>query len=298
MKQNKDKIAGREVKTVTKLAIAVNIALFVIKLLVGLLTGSMSLVADGIHSLSDMFTDLTVMLGVHISLKKPDAEHQYGHGRAETFAAGSVTLLLIFVGIAMIYYAAIAIAENKVVRPSMNVLAVAVISIVLKELLYRITKKAAIKLHSPALYANAWHQRSDALSSVAVAIGFVCLQLGFGYADHIAAIAIGLMIILVAVKLLGDCFSELAERSADPATMEHIKHIIDSDNSIHQWHKLRTRTVGRQVFLDLHILVDPALDITSAHHISENLEKSLSEQIVRPVNITVHIEPDLPEQRK
>ena len=298
MEKDKHQIAGRQIKAVTNLAIAANIVLFVIKLVVGFWAGSIAMIADGIHSLSDMVTDLTVLLGIHISLKEPDAEHQYGHGRAETFSAGTIAVVLVFVGAAMIYYAATAIVKNKITEFSFSVIIVAVVSILVKELLCQVTRKAALKYHSTALYANAWHQRSDALSSVAVVIGFVSLRFGFRYGDQIAAIAVGLMIFLVAVKLLGECLRELTERAVDADTIEHIKNIINADPSINQWHKLRTRTVGREVFLDLHILVNPDLKITTAHQIAENLERSLHEQIVRPVNITVHIEPDIPELRK
>jgi divalent metal cation (Fe/Co/Zn/Cd) transporter len=107
-----------------------------------------------------------------------------------------------------------------------------------------------------------------------------------------------MMIIWVGVRIVGDTFHELAEAAVDPDTIEHIKKIINSDSSIRQWHKLRTRTVGREVFLDLHILVDPDLKITAAHEISERLEKTLDKQITRPINITVHVEPDTPELRK
>jgi len=189
-------------------------------------------------------------------------------------------------------------AKGNVADPGIAVLAIASISVVAKELLYRLTKRVAVKFHSSALYANAWHQRSDALSSVAVVIGFVSLKFGFEYGDQIAAVAVGLMIIFVGVRIIGDCLHELTESAIDTDTIEHIKNIINSDSSIRQWHKLRTRTVGREVFLDLHILVDPDLDIAAAHEIAESLENALDEEIARPVNITVHIEPDIPALRK
>jgi len=292
------KNAQRQIKSVTNLAIATNAALFVLKLLVGFLTGSIALIADGIHSLSDMTTDFAVLLGVHFGSKEADQNHPYGHGRAETFSAGFVALFLVFVGLAMIYYAAVDIAKGNVTDFHITVLIVAVVSIIIKELLYRLTKKVAIKSHSSALYANAWHQRSDALSSVAVLIGFISLKAGFNYGDQIAAIVVGLMIILVAFRVIGDCLHELTESAVDQDTIEHIKNIINANSSIRQWHKLRTRTVGREVFLDLHILVDPDLNVAAAHEIAEDLENALHEQITRPVNITVHIEPDMPELRK
>ncbi|MHC4215816.1 MAG: cation diffusion facilitator family transporter [Planctomycetota bacterium] len=298
MQNNKIEIANKQITRITNLGIVGNIVLAGIKVVVGQLSGSFALVADGIHSLSDMATDLVVLLGVHFGSKGPDERHPYGHGRIETFATGLIGFTLLLVGGAMIYRGAIDIARGKTVKPHFVVLVVAVASIVIKEVLYRATKIVAVKTHSPALYANAWHHRSDALSSVAVVAGFVGLKFGFVYGDQMAAAAVGLMIILVAVRVMGDCLREFTEGAVDPKTLDHIKHIVDSDEQIRQWHKLRTRNVGREVFLDLHILVDPQLSIAAAHEIAESLETTLHEQITRPVNIMVHIEPDIPELRK
>lgn len=298
MDNNKQAIAGRKIKSITYLGMATNIVLSVIKVAIGLSAASLALVADGIHSLSDVATDVAVLLGLRLGSKEPDQSHPYGHGRAETFSAGLIALILIVVGGAMIYYATLAIARDEMTIPRVGVLIAAVISIAVKEWLYRVTQKIAIQSHSPALYANAWHHRSDALSSVAVVVGFISLEFGFGHGDQVAAIAVGLMIIWVGVRVISDALRELAEAAVDPETIERIKNIINSDSSIRQWHQLRTRTVGREVFLDLHILVDPDLKITAAHEITERLEKTLDEQITRPINITVHVEPDTPELRK
>ena len=298
MGNKKQIIAGRQIKSVTYLGIVINFVLTVIKVVIGFLSGSLALFADGIHSLSDITTDAVVLLGFRLSSKEPDQCHPYGHGRAETFSAGLVALILIAVGGAMIYYAIMAIAKDKITTPRLSVLMAALFSIAAKEWLYRVTRKAAIQSHSPALYANAWHHRSDAFSSIAVVIGFISLELGFGHGDQIAAVVVGLMIIFVGVHVVGSCLRELTESAIDTDTIEHIKQIINSDSSIRQWHKLRTRMVGREVFLDLHILVDPELNIAAAHEITESLENALDEEISRPVNITIHIEPDTPELRK
>jgi len=298
MGNDKRTIAGRQIKSITYIGIAVNIALAVVKVVIGWLAGSLALVADGIHSFSDVATDAVVLLGVRLGSKGPDQSHPYGHGRAETFSAGLIALVLIFVGGAMIYYATMAIARDEVTTPRFAVLIAAIASITAKEWLYKATKKIAIQSHSPALYANAWHHRSDALSSVAVVIGFMSLEFGFGHGDQVAAIAVGLMIIWVGVRVVRDSLRELTEGAVDSDTIEQIRDVINADSSIRQWHKLRTRTVGREVFLDLHILVDPELNIAAAHEIAESLENALDEQIARPVNITVHIEPDTPELRK
>lgn len=298
MRNDKQQAARRQMKSVTNVAIGVNSGLCVVKLLVGFAAGSMALIADGVHSLSDMSTDLVVLLGVRVGSKEPDESHPYGHGRAETLSAGFIAILLLFVGLAMIYYAAAGIARGEVAEARAAVLVVAVVSVIAKELLYKTTKKVAIRLKSSVLYANAWHQRTDSLSSIAVVTGYISLRFGFDYGDQIAAIAVGLMIVLVGIQIIGDCLGELTERAVEPDTIEHIKSIIKANPSIHQWHKLRTRTVGREVFLDLHILVDSNLNVAAAHEIAENLENALHEEITRPVNITVHIEPDIPGLRK
>ena len=287
-----------QIKSVTYIGMVVNCVLSFFKIIVGLLGGSLALVADGIHSFSDLATDATVLIGVWLGSKKADYSHPYGHGRAETFAGGIIALILIMVGGLMIYYASISIARDEVAVFHFYVLAAAVASIVSKEWLYRITKKIAVKSHSPSLYANAWHHRSDALSSVAVLVGYVSIKFGLDHGDQIAANAVGLMVILVGVRIIGNCLRELTEGSVDKETIEQITQIIAEDSSIRQWHQLRTRTVGREIFLDLHILVDPELNVAAAHEISENLEKALDERISQPINIVIHIEPDIPTFRR
>jgi len=298
MDNDKLKTSSKQIKSITYLGVAINASLAAIKIIIGILSGSLALIADGIHSFSDLATDAAVLLGLRLGSKAPDQSHPYGHGRAETFSAGLIALVLIVVGGIMIYYATIAIARDEVTTPRFAVLIAAIVSIASKEWLYKVTQKTAIQTHSTALYANAWHHRSDALSSVAVVIGFILLEFGFGHGDQVAAIAVGLMIIWVGAKVISDSLRELTEGAVDEKTIEHIRSIINANSSIRQWHRLRSRTVGREVFLDLHILVDPDLNIAAAHEITDDLEKALHEQITRPVNITIHIEPDIPEMRK
>ncbi len=303
MKDSKTQAAGRQIKNVTYVGVATNIALAVVKSLVGLTAGSMALFADGMHSVSDTATDVVVLLGVQLGAKDPDPEHPYGHGRLETLAAVIVAIVLVAVGAVMIRQASLAIARSHSAEGAFeplpaSVLWVALVSVAAKELLYRATRKIAVATGSSALYANAWHHRSDALSSVAVVIGFITMKFGYEHGDHVATIVVGLMIILVAVKIIEGCLHEFAERAVDSGTMEQIKQIIGSEQRIRQWHKLRTRSAGREIFMDLHILVDPQLNITEAHEIAEALEDTMHAQMTRPVNITVHVEPDKPELRK
>ena len=296
--RNDNVMVAGQIRLVTYLGMAVNMVLSAVKVVVGLGVSSLSLVADGIHSLSDLATDVVVLLGAYLGARKPDRTHPYGHGRIETFSAVVVALVLISVGGAMIYQATLSIARNETTEPHWAIMAVALLSILAKEWLYRKTRKVAVRSHCTALYANAWHHRSDALSSVAVLIGYGALLFGFDHGDQVAALTVGLMIIFVGVKISSDALRELTEGAVDPQTVENIKMVINADGAIRQWHRLRTRTVGREVFLDVHILVDPDLNVAAAHEISERLEKTLDEEIARPVNLIVHIEPDLPQFRK
>jgi len=298
MSDDRRNVDSKAIKSVTNLSIVINIILTAAKMVIGFLAGSMAVVSDGIHSLSDMVTDVAVIFGVQLGSKEPDSEHPYGHGRIETFAGSFVAVALVIVGIGMICYAVVGVAKGNIIVPTAGMFIVTITSIISKEWLYQITKKVAVRTHSSATYANAWHHRSDAFSSVAVLIGIVALKFGFKYGDQIAAIVVGLMIIWVGVSVVRDCLHELIEGSVDTEVVEHIQNIIKTNSQVRQWHKLRTRTVGRELFLDMHILVDPDLSIAAAHEIAESLEKAMHEQMTRPVNITVHVEPDLPSLRK
>lgn len=295
--------SNNQIRRVTYWGLAGNISLSSLKIVVGLLVTSLSLVADGIHSLSDCLTDFAVILGVRFSSKAPDREHPFGHGRIETFATAFIALVLVAVGGGMIYTASKAIAAMHAagithVTISSWVIWIAAVSVVTKELMYQWTRHVAIKTHSTAVYANAWHHRSDAFSSVAVIIGAISVKLGYPHGDQLGAIAVGLMIVLVGIQIISGCIREFSERSVDKKSIEQIQKIIDDEPRIRQWHNLRTRSVGREIFLDVHILVDPELKITQAHAIADALEQRLHNEMPRPVNVVVHVEPDTPRQRK
>lgn len=288
----KNQEAFEQIIKVTWLGIIINVALVIIKIIVGSIVSSMALIADGFHSLSDLITDFAIILGVHISKKEPDKEHPYGHGWAENFITFFTSVPLAIAGGYMVIRAVHSIADHVATKIGYPVLGVAIAAIIMKEYSFIITKRAAIKLSSSMLYANAWDHRSDALSSLAVAIGAVASMFGINYADQIATIVVGLMVVFVGIKILLDATSQFTARAVDETTNEQIKHILASQPQIRDWHKLRTRTVGRELFMDLHILVDPHLTITEAHDICELLENELHRQITQPVNITVHVEPN------
>ncbi|OQY05262.1 MAG: hypothetical protein B6I25_05795 [Planctomycetales bacterium 4572_13] len=289
---------NKSIQQVTFVGMAVNVSLSVLKIVFGSLVGSIALLTDGFHSLSDLATDAAVLVGVHFGSKEADHEHPYGHGRIETFSAALVAFILLVIGCVMISKASMQIARLPGSRERLPFLGIAMIlvslvSVISKEFIYRWTRNVAKRTHSTALYANAWHHRSDALSSMAVLIGAAAVMFGYPHGDQIAAIAVGMMIILVAVKVFSGCLNELTERAVDQRTVKQIEKIIASEKCILDWHKLRTRTLGREIFIDLHILVDPGLNITEAHEIADSLEQSLHNRMTQPINVMVHAEPKM-----
>ena len=229
--------ANCSIRRVTYAGMLINILLAILKSIVGLVVGSISLFADGIHSFSDLLTDIAVLIGIRLGAKGPDSEHPYGHGRLETFSAAFVAVILILVGAGMIYKASgdiakIHAASVKTVTISSWVIWIAFLSVISKEMLYWWTRVVAVRAHSSAVYANAWHHRSDALSSVAVIIGAVAVKFGYPHGDQLAAIIVGIMVILVGVKVIGNCINEFTERAVDVKTVERIQTIIESEKRI------------------------------------------------------------------
>jgi cation diffusion facilitator family transporter len=280
---------------VTLFGLVINVALSFIKLIVGVFAGSVALVADGIHSASDIATDLAVLGGMRLSLKPADPSHPYGHGRYETLAGGLVAGALILVGLYIAWKAGSALYAQQEVYPGLVVVLVATVSVLAKEWVYRRTIRVARRLRSPALHANAWHHRSDALSSVAVLIGGLGGLLGWGHADQVAGIVVGLMVVVAGGRTVRDVLHELVEGSLSRVELETIQAAIEQVPAVLSWHALRTRSVGREPFVDLHVLVDPTLSLLQGHRISMQVEEAVKSACKRPVNVMVHVEPDTPE---
>lgn len=290
---DKELLKEREgnIRSITLWGILVNILLFAVKIFSGILIKSSSLIADGFHSLSDLVTDFVVLAGTRVSNRPPDDAHPYGHKRFETLATQVVGLILIVVGCGFIWKASAAVLRDDVNFPGGIVLVVAGISVVAKEILFILTRKISRETHSTALYANAWHHRSDSLSSLAVLIGGVASLLGWGYADQVATIVVGLMIIGVAAKILYEGLIEITEHSADKESIETINKILSEEQGVSDWHALRTRKVGGELFIDLHLLVDPGISVKDSHMICERVEKRIDIELTKPVNVLIHCEP-------
>ncbi len=281
---------------VTWLGAAANAGLMGLKLGAGLVSGSVALVADGIHSLSDVATDMVVLAGLRMAQRPADENHAYGHGKFETLASAGVALAL---GGAAVWLAWEAVAELAVgVREVLGLwpLVVAAVSIGVKEALYRATSRVARASGSPATKANAWHHRSDALSSVAVLFGAIAVLAGWPQGDRAAAIVVAVLVGLAAARIMHGAIHDLTEGALSPSEQMRVGEAIDTVPGVRGWHALRTRRAGRGAFVDLHIEVDPHLSVRQAHEIASEVESAVGNALKRRTHVVVHIEPD--EQRK
>jgi len=280
---------------ITVIGIVANIGLLAVKLVVGILTGSAGLVADGIHSGSDMATDLAVLGGMHLGRRKADADHPYGHGRYETLAGGIVAGALIVVGAFIAWEGVSALYRGVHSFPGPAVIGIAVLSIASKEWLYRRTVHIARDVGSAALEANAWHHRSDALSSVAVLAGGIGGLAGWGHADQLAGLLVGLMVITAGGRTLIHVLHELTEGGLSRGELDTIEEALQNVPDVLEYHQLRGRRVGRETFVDVHALVDKGLSVVEAHRVSMDVEEAIRSRCKRSINVIVHIEPDAEE---
>lgn len=289
----------KKVYRVTLLGSVVNLFLLVFKFVAGVLGHSAAMIADAVHSLSDFVTDLIVIVFVKISSKPEDADHAYGHGKYETLASCIIGLALIVVGVMMGYNATVKIVDvvrngTELASPGIIALAAAVLSIVLKEWMFRITRKVAREVDSPAVEANAWHHRSDALSSVGTAIGIggaVLLGSKWAVLDPIAALVVSVFIVVQAAKILSDAIGQLMEKSLPRDVEQRICEIVYEEEGTSDIHHLRTRKIGSQISIELHVRMNGSLTLREVHGKSIAIEKRLRAAFGDSTYINLHVEP-------
>lgn len=289
----------KKVYRVTLLGSVVNLLLLVFKFVAGVLGHSAAMIADAVHSLSDFVTDLIVIVFVKISSKPEDADHAYGHGKYETLASCIIGLALIVVGVMMGYNATVKIVDvvrngTELASPGIIALAAAVLSIVLKEWMFRITRKVAREVDSPAVEANAWHHRSDALSSVGTAIGIggaVLLGSKWAVLDPIAALVVSVFIVVQAAKILSDAIGQLMEKSLPRDVEQRICEIVYEEEGTSDIHHLRTRKIGGQISIELHVRMNGSLTLREVHGKSIAIEKRLRAAFGDSTYINLHVEP-------
>lgn len=289
---------ANRIYTLTWAGSIVNLVLLVFKFVAGFVGHSSAMVADAIHSLSDFLTDFVVIICMHISTKPCDKDHDFGHGKYETLATSIVGLLLILVATGIFWHGASeiwAVCQGRQLEaPGMPAFWAALISILLKEGIYQVTIYFGRDLHSEALIANAWHHRSDALSSIGTAVGIggaIWLGPQWRILDPIAAVVVSLVIVRVAAKLLSSSVAELLESSLPQEVEDEIVRTAQSVKGVTNPHKLRTRQIGNSYAIDMHVRMDGHLSLIEAHDKATAVERALRAKFGEGTLVNVHIEP-------
>ena len=289
---------NREIYQVTLAGGVVNVVLLVFKFVAGILGHSAAMVADAVHSLSDFVTDVIVIVFVHISGKPKDKSHDYGHGKYETLAMTIIGLALLVVAIGIVYGGLMKIVDwwngQQLEAPGILALWAALLSVVLKEAVFRYSMVKARQLKSQAVEANAWHHRSDALSSIGTAIGIggaIFLGQRWTVLDPVASVIVGLFIIKVALYLLRDGIGDLMEQSLPEEVETEILQLAGSVEGIAEPHDLRTRRIGNHYAIELHILMDGNVSLKEAHDKASEVEELLRLRYGADTHIAVHVEP-------
>lgn len=294
MSSDQDLSARRHAVTQTSVIGAiVNLVLSIAKILAGLLGHSQALIADGIHSLSDLLSDALVLIAGHRASQGPDLDHPYGHARYETVATLLLGLLLIGVGVGIGWDAIHRLFEpTALLTPGPLALVAALASILVKEWLYWWTLAYAKRVKSDLLRANAWHHRTDAISSVVVLVGIAGTMAGLAYLDAIAAVLVALMIAKIGWDLGWTAMTELVDTGLESERLEAVAETIRSVGGVRDIHMLRTRRYAGQVSADVHVLVDPWVSVSEGHMISLLVEQRLKREIDEITDVTVHIDPE------
>ncbi len=277
---------------ITLIGAVVDFLLAIFKVISGMLGNSGALIADGIHSFSDLLSDGVVLYAAKHANEEADEDHPYGHKRFETVATLGLAIILAIVGIGIIYDAIERLDNPNVLSHSMLLFGVTVLSILSKELLFWVTIKVAKTYKSNMLKANAWHHRSDALSSVVVLVGIFGSLNGYPYLDGVAAIIVGLMVMAIAWELGLNATKELVDTSIDIEEVEKLRKAIGMISGVNSVHSLRTRKIGHAISADVHVQVDPFLSVSEGHIITISVERVAKECLEDLHDVTVHIDPE------
>ncbi len=288
----------RQIYKVTLVGGAVNVVLLVFKFVAGIVGHSAAMVADAVHSLSDFVTDIIVLVFVRISGKPKDKSHDYGHGKYETLAMTIIGMALLVVAIGIVYGGVMKIAAwlngHQLEAPGTLALWAALLSVALKEAVYRYSMVEARRLNSQAVEANAWHHRSDALSSVGTAVGIggaIFLGQRWTVLDPVASVIVGLFIVKVSIDLLRNGIGDLMEQSLPDEVEAEILQLAASVPGIAEPHDLRTRRIGNHYAIELHILMDGDIPLRTAHDRASEVEDLLRAHYGEETHVAVHVEP-------
>jgi len=291
-----DKPGGRlrTASGVTAAGAATDLVLAAGKIAAGVLSGSQAIFADGLHSLSDLATDLAVLAGIRISGRPADEDHHYGHRRAMTLVtSGLAVVLLAAAGFVLVRAVRSFLHPAAPVRVGLP-LAAAAASVVLKEALYHVTVRVGRRIDDTSIIANAWHHRSDAASSVAAAVGLTAVAVGgprWRFMDGVTALVLACFLGVVAWKILRDAVAELMDRAPSRDMTERIRGAVAATPGVRDFHAFRARRLGGKVEMDLHVLVDPALSVRDGHDIASSVQQKVRDCCPEVLNVIVHVEP-------
>jgi cation diffusion facilitator family transporter len=282
-----------EVRKVTLIGIVINIMLSGIKFVAGIIGSSRAVLADAVHSLSDMTTDMAILFGIHYWTAPADENHPYGHWRIETMVTAFIGILLAVVAIGIGYGALVNIRQEHLKQPRWIAFIGAFISIVVKEFLYQWTIAIGRKVKSSAVIANAWHHRSDALSSIPALLSVMIAIISpkWSFIDQFGAIVVSLFILHASWKIIKPALEELAETGVSADRREQIRTLAQTTKGVISVHAVRTRRIGGSIYIDLHIMVDGAMSVHQGHSISKVVKQRLLEKGPEIADVVVHLEP-------
>lgn len=282
----------QQARDVTLIGAFLNALQGIFKVIGGIYFSSHALIADGLHSFSDLLTDGLVMIASHFGSQDADETHPYGHHRIETAATLLLSLFLILVALGIMWHAFDALQGATLELPTQGALWMALLSILINELSFYLTLHIGKKINSPLLQTNAWHRRSDSASSLVVTVGIVGGLYGYAYLDAVAAIVVGLLIIKMGMDYSWNSIKELIDTSVPPDLMHAITSAITSLPGVNKIHQLRTRSMGHHILVDVHVLVFPYLSVSEGHYIAQHVHQALTQTFPAIADVTVHIDPE------
>lgn len=279
---------------VTIIGAAVNVFLAILKLIIGTIGNSRALIADAVHSVSDLASDIVVLLGLHFGEQPPDKNHHYGHKKIETATEIVLGIILMGVAVKLAYDSGAAIWFNEVKHPTSITLIAAIISVISKEILFQWTKRVGEKTNSRIIIANAWHHRSDAYSSVAVLIGLVFTQISprFAFMDIVASLVVSLLIFKVGGGIVLEGYRKIIDTAPPANYVDKTLVLISEYPGVKNPHNLKMRYIGNAIHMEVHIEVDPDMSVREGHEIAAGIKHLIKDKDKRVVDVTVHIEPE------
>ncbi len=280
------------VKKVSYITIIFNIILAILKLLAGIFSNSSAMVSDAVHSFSDVGTTVIAFIGIMIANKEEDDSHRYGHERLECIASIILSMILFIVGFEIGLSGINALIDGNYEKtPGIFAIVAAIISIITKELMYQYTINAAKKIKSNALKADAWHHRSDSLSSIGALIGIVLSRCGFPYFDVVASIIIAIIICKIAIEIFLDATNKLVDKSCDEKTVEEIKKVVMKQKGVMGIDDLKTRIFAEKIYVDIEISADGKKTLNETHNIAENVHDAVEKKFENVKHCMVHVNP-------